>query len=70
MSTTWEDSRIFYTVAGEKTVILAIGAGGVDENALDLAIQAFADTYNGSYEVTSVSKAYEGTGVSDWTYSP
>lgn len=71
MATVWSATRIDYSLhAAGHPLILAVGAVGVDEDAVDAAVQAFADAYNVTYETTSVTKSYAGTGVSDWSYTP
>ena len=73
MATTWTAQDLVYTVAcadGVYSLFMTIEVGGENEADIDAGIQGFADAYNALHPVTAVTKAYGGTGVSDWSYMP
>jgi len=73
MATTWTETTILYNVAvesGPYSLEIEIPFGGQTESDIDIAIESFADTYNSLHAVTAVTKTYNGTGASDWSYTP
>lgn len=69
MATIWTETTIIYNIAaaGPNGLEIKIPFGPQDEADIDTAMEAFISAYNDLHAVSSVSKTYTGTGVSDWT---
>lgn len=74
MATTWTHTSINYTLTsttpGYYSLQINVPGTAQPEDDVDAGIQAFADYYNSKYPTVTVTKSYDGTGDSDWTYTP
>jgi hypothetical protein len=73
MATTWTETTIYYNVqveSGPYSLQIIINVGDQSEADIDTAMESFLDAYNSLHTLESVGKTYDGTGVSDWSYTP
>ena len=72
MSATWTVGKIHYLVqcVGPYGVELIIPIGAQSEADIDTGIEAFISAYNALHPVSAVSKSYDGTATTDWSYTP